>query len=1074
MPDPSTSLRATAGGIDVAALLRPIFTDGVPYSEWASRTRYGAELDTARIDNALRAADMGIMWPIADMARESIGLNPKAQGILGKALMPLGAADWDLTPAEGDGISQADATKIATKIRTMIAALPGFRQALLDLAFAYFDGRAALEKQVARRPTGTGFEFWPMALDWIQPQRLSYEQSRRLIVVDRWSDTGMFTKRGPALDDVPGKFISFMPRMFNDLQEREGLAPRYLFWLLFDRVNWRQRFLVAERFGIPWLLIETEIMKTLGGMKLGLPTRQDGGESGAPADDAKSLDYTVKELNNLTQDGKFVGLPGQKLTTSWPPDSVREFFSQGSDQILDRLAYLTLHDSTSVATGQGGGDRATAIVLKDGESTLLDFRGWLLSEAVQVGLVNVLVELNYGADALPLAPKFQLRTQPPRDRDKELGRAKTVLVDLGVPLAAATIYEVSGFRPPNPGEALAEPPPPMSSGPFGEGGAEPAALPNGEGASATTTGALQELLEDADEDDQADAADAEADGQHLARWFASEGRKLQPSSANGSPEVIIERGVREGARLLTAWTDALLDACAGDDGPRIYRNLARVTEGLNVEPFARAIERRLAHGLMLGGLDSHHEMTSDVTITPVSFAMFAGGVKDFTTMPFGEAIKAFTTKQVVTRRTFDRMLASAKHRAFTVAGLTKRAMLQTAHSELGRALADGADLRTFREQLGKRFDAAGWTRLNPSHVENVFRTNIMGAYADGRRAQMTQPAVLAARPYWQILGVDDARTRKTHREAHGKVLAASDPFFTNSGPPFGFQCRCRVISRSSKDLARLGLTPTIGAALRGLPDEGWSTDAIAEPFVADDSTSAPAPSPAVVGPPPAPPPALEDLPEEDLPPPALPPEGVKAYEAHLDAQFDKIAPEESIAVQRFTKGYDWAIREVDKGTSDAEIIAGIEAHRAKAPGKKFAETPAEHLELAKVYRRDLYTALAKMEPVSPRVVYRGLTKLDKATFDAIRSSATIEIGAVSSTTWNVDVAKSFADLGVQDPGTHGILFALKARSAVGIETASHFREERELLLKKGVRFRVTKIYRPTEDASAVVIEAEEI
>ena len=246
------------------------------------------------------------------------------------------------------------------------------------------------------------------------------------------------------------------------------------------------------------------------------------------------------------------------------------------------------------------------------------------------------------------------------------------------------------------------------------------------------------------------------------------------------------------------------------------------------------------------------------------------------------------------------------------------------------------------------------------------------------------------------------------------------------------------------------------------------------PCSASARPGAPAPSPAVVGPPPAPPPALEDLPEEDLPPPALPPEGVKAYEAHLDAQFDKIAPEESIAVQRFTRGYDWAIREVDKGTSDAEIIAGIEAHRAKAPGKKFAETPAEHLELARVYRRDLYTALAKMEPVSPRVVYRGLTKLDKATFDAIRSSATIEIGAVSSTTWNVDVAKSFADLGVQDPGTHGILFALKARSAVGIETVSHFREERELLLKKGVRFRVTKIYRPTEDASAVVIEAEEI
>ena len=130
-------------------------------------------------------------------------------------------------------------------------------------------------------------------------------------------------------------------------------------------------------------------------------------------------------------------------------------------------------------------------------------------------------------------------------------------------------------------------------------------------------------------------------------------------------------------------------------------------------------------------------------------------------------------------------------------------------------------LRTFSKALGARFDAAGWTRLNPSHVETVFRNGVMGAYADGRKAQMTQPAVLAARPYWQILGVDDARTRKTHGKAHTKVLPASDPFFDRAGPPFGHACRCRTISRSANDLKRLGLTPTIGAALSGLPDEGW-------------------------------------------------------------------------------------------------------------------------------------------------------------------------------------------------------------------------------------------------------------
>jgi len=132
----------------------------------------------------------------------------------------------------------------------------------------------------------------------------------------------------------------------------------------------------------------------------------------------------------------------------------------------------------------------------------------------------------------------------------------------------------------------------------------------------------------------------------------------------------------------------------------------------------------------------------------------------------------------------------------------------------------------------------------------------MGAYADGRRAQMTQPHVLAARPYWQILGVDDARTRDTHREAHGKVLPANDPFFARSGGIVTSNCRCRVISRSRKDLERLGLTPTFGAALKGLPDPGWSADAIAPPASYEPED----------GPPPkATPPAYKPAPFEELP-----------------------------------------------------------------------------------------------------------------------------------------------------------------------------------------------------------------
>ena len=171
------------------------------------------------------------------------------------------------------------------------------------------------------------------------------------------------------------------------------------------------------------------------------------------------------------------------------------------------------------------------------------------------------------------------------------------------------------------------------------------------------------------------------------------------------------------------------------------------------------------------------------------------------------------------------MAAEAKRRAFTIAGIARKDILATAHKELVRALEDGDDLRRFSARLNDRFKSAGWTKLSPSRVEVVFRNNTMGAYAQGRHEQMTQPEVLAARPFWQILGVKDNVTRGTHGAAHGKVLRADDAFWTRAPLPWGHNCRCRKVSRSARDLERLGLHVVSGASLTGLPDPGWNASA---------------------------------------------------------------------------------------------------------------------------------------------------------------------------------------------------------------------------------------------------------
>jgi len=310
-------------------------------------------------------------------------------------------------------------------------------------------------------------------------------------------------------------------------------------------------------------------------------------------------------------------------------------------------------------------------------------------------------------------------------------------------------------------------------------------------------------------------------------------------TVNGTEAELVSRGVREGVRHTAVWAQSLVDAIddEGHDHLAAHRALTKAADAFNLEGFARAIERTTILSLALGALDSAWESAADATPQQASFREARGDVlilasplgaleiPQFTTKPFAEAISSFLGKNIVSRRFFDRLTAEAKRRSFTVAGLAQKRMLVVAHEELTKAITEGIDLREFRARLAQRFESNGWTPLNKSHVETVFRTQVQGAYASGRDVQQRQPEVLEARPYWQIQGVKDDRTRDAHAAAHGKVLHYSDPFWTRAPLPWGFNERCRRVTRSEADLARLGLQVTNGAMLSGLPDEGFDAGA---------------------------------------------------------------------------------------------------------------------------------------------------------------------------------------------------------------------------------------------------------
>jgi SPP1 gp7 family putative phage head morphogenesis protein len=244
---------------------------------------------------------------------------------------------------------------------------------------------------------------------------------------------------------------------------------------------------------------------------------------------------------------------------------------------------------------------------------------------------------------------------------------------------------------------------------------------------------------------------------------------------------------------------------------------------------------------MAGALDSLEEREKDepepMQARAMARTILARADVPFTQQPFAAAIDAFAKRNIVPRATFDALSAAAKQKAFTVAGLATEELLGDAHAELDRQLKaspehtfkdpatgkwvyKGPNLREFRKFTEQRLESAGWTPSNPSHVETIFRTNIASAYSTGRVAEMTQPAVLKLRPYWQIQGVRDDRQRPTHKAAFGVVLPADHPFWRIAFPPFGYNCRCRVISRSQKWVDANG---GVSSPPTGLPDPGFAS-----------------------------------------------------------------------------------------------------------------------------------------------------------------------------------------------------------------------------------------------------------
>ncbi len=162
---------------------------------------------------------------------------------------------------------------------------------------------------------------------------------------------------------------------------------------------------------------------------------------------------------------------------------------------------------------------------------------------------------------------------------------------------------------------------------------------------------------------------------------------------------------------------------------------------------------------------------------------------------------------------------AAHAQAFTVAKVARLDVLQDIRDAVEASLEKGWGLGQFKKNLTPILQAKGWwgkqvivdsdggaevAQLgSPRRLETIYRTNIQSAMMAARYQQMLANARF--RPYWQYIAVMDGRTRPSHAALHGRVYRYDDPIWHCLFPPNGYNCRCRVVALSERDMKAKGL-----------------------------------------------------------------------------------------------------------------------------------------------------------------------------------------------------------------------------------------------------------------------------
>ena len=189
-------------------------------------------------------------------------------------------------------------------------------------------------------------------------------------------------------------------------------------------------------------------------------------------------------------------------------------------------------------------------------------------------------------------------------------------------------------------------------------------------------------------------------------------------------------------------------------------------------------------------------------------------------LPFQEAIDYFRQKTDMPTKHWTAVMDEAHARSFMVAGAADKALVGDFRKAVDKAISQGTGLQDFRKDFDSLVEKYGWSHAGTANwrAKIIYQTNMSTAHAAGRYAQMTDPDVLKAFPYWQYQHMNCPHPRMQHLAWSGMVLRADDPFWATCYPPNGWKCHCVVLTVSERGLARMGKSGPDKS-----PDLKWQT-----------------------------------------------------------------------------------------------------------------------------------------------------------------------------------------------------------------------------------------------------------